>query len=307
MIPVVWCNLNPYANARGAWDQQIVEDLTAGHGWDRWILDYTETPRILLPHAEPLERGGRPDGAVVVIPGQHNVGDRAEWLAEYVAELDWALVIVTSDEEGLFPAEILPHGPNHAVWGQYRYDQDYGRVIPCGSPPDTAQLLAQRQGAVHPIGHRPLDLAYAGQVTHPARTDLVNNLNQLRDDREVYVNPTDGFAQGLDRINYLTILTLTRLAPCPPGPNSPDTFRLYETIQAGALPIIQNHPLWDQMFGNHPIPTLNKWDELAELADLYTDPTRWKHARDAVDAWWAWYWHKLGEEFRTTVEALQRA
>lgn len=306
MTRVIWANLNWRADARGAWDQQIVEELTAGPTWERRTLDYSETPRILFPHAEPLEAAEWAGGAVVVIPGQHNLNAMAATLAEWVAELDWALVIVTSDEEGSFPVEYLPHDDRHQVWGQY-HSHFFDRIIPVGSPPDTAQLLTQRQGAVHPIGTRPLDLAFAGQVTHPARTDLVTELTFLREHHEVYVNPTEGFAQGLDRINYLTILTLTRLAPCPPAYHSPDTFRLYETIQAGALPIIQNHPLWQQMFGNHPIPTLNKWDELAELADLYTDPDTWKHARDAVDAWWTWWWHKLGEEFRTTVEALQRA
>jgi hypothetical protein len=53
-------------------------------------------------------------------------------------------------------------------------------------------------------------------------------------------------------------LLASAFALSPPGIYNPDCFRIYESMFAGAIPIILRHFQF-QPLGDHPIPMLNSW------------------------------------------------
>lgn len=289
MIHVAW----PDWEARTSWDQNIILELTAGD-------DYQ--------HGASVPLG---EGAVVVIPGQHHVLHAAQWASE-IERLPWALTIVTSDEEALFPVELLPRDATHAVWTQY-HDRGMDRVIPIGARPGTVEMVEyQRTSAM-----RTLSVMFAGQNTHIRRHELVSAIQDMAGDPrygDVAWFLTTGFREGLTQDRYIAALLDTKIAPCPSGPHSLDSFRLYEALAAGCLPIIETHTphgdegeFWDALFGpERPIPRVADWRQaLPLIAEEYADASHWFAARDEVQAWWHDWRAGLSRDFTATIERLR--
>ena len=83
------------------------------------------------------------------------------------------------------------------------------------------------------------DWVYLGQGG-PHRKAMIEALGVWDVDHPYYtMMVTDGFAQGIDQSEYLDEMAVAKVAPCPPGPNTPDTFRLYEALEAGCVPVVE--------------------------------------------------------------------
>ena len=298
MTRVIWASLNPHAGERGAWDQSVIEELTAD------------------PEFQHETRGDDlwgTEGAVVVIAGQHNAaGDAPARLADRIAGLDWSLVLVSSDEERLFNLARLPIGPSRETWLQYHASPYADRLLPIGVPPGTGEVLEANGCAV-----RNRSIVFAGQDTHERRHELLGVLKDLavEEHPDMQWLMTTGFRLGYTQDAYLGLLQRTRLAPCPSGPHSLDSFRLYESLAAGALPIIETHTphgyeaeFWTALFGeDHPIPTVDSWLALPVLADEYADGKRWRAKRDEVQRWWAGFREDLEIGFARTIARLRES
>lgn len=310
MTRVVWANLNPEADARGSWDQSVVEELTAGY--EHVTLTFHEILSLINV------------GAVVVIPGQHNRwAEYAEPLRAFIEALPWSLVIITSDEEALFPVDVLPTGPNYALWGQYHARREFDRVIPIGLPPNTRRSLdAMPIEAVVGGPARDLDVFFAGQNTHARREELIDTMKAMACEPghgNISWVASTGFRAGLEGNDYLACMARTKIAPCPSGYHSLDSFRLYEAIAAGALPIIEcstpdayEPEFWralygprDGSWGTFPIPWVETWEDLPELVKVYRDRETWQHQRDKVRRWYADYRASLAADFQATIARLQ--
>lgn len=309
---VVWANLNPEADARGSWDQGIVEELTAGYEHVEWKIEDVF--------------GLINEGAVFVVPGQHNRwSDMAELLAAFVQTLPWALTIITSDEEALFPVELLPHDDKHLIWGEYHARPEFDRVIPIGLPPNTETSIKGsrlRAWMNDRDEGRDLDVFFAGQNTHPRREELIDTMKAMACEPgsgNISWVASTGFRAGLERNDYLACMARTKIAPCPSGYHSLDSFRLYEAIAAGALPIIEcstpdayEPEFWRALYGprngswgTFPIPWVETWEDMPELVKIYRDRETWQHQRDKVQRWYADYRASLAADFSSTIARLQ--
>jgi hypothetical protein len=84
------------------------------------------------------------------------------------------------------------------------------------------------------------------------------------------------------------------MAPCPAGPQTPDTFRVYEALECGAIPILdavslrsETRGVWPLLLGDHPLPVIEDWatlpDVMAEWLKDWEDKARW------IQMWWRSY------------------
>jgi hypothetical protein len=104
---------------------------------------------------------------------------------------------------------------------------------------------------------------------------------------------TPGFAQGFGPVSYAAYLCMSRFGLVPSG-NSHETIRLYEVLEAGAIPIMLRSPFVSapDALGNPPFVLLNNWSELAAAYAPYAEATKprvveeLEEKRKAVLAWW---------------------
>ena len=68
--------------------------------------------------------------------------------------------------------------------------------------------------------------------------------------------------------DYWKIMTQSIFIPCPLGNITIETYSLFDTLEAGAIPIIlkgyafQPYDYYKNLLGDHPIPTFSSWQEV---------------------------------------------
>ena len=265
MIHVWWLDGMPLCD-----DQQIVADLTDHHR-------YTNTQ-------DPPDDG---QGAVVVCPARYHTPDE---INELIHPLPWVVVILTSDEESTFDSTAIDH-PNIRMWVMTpRPDRPYRegtRFIGEGSRPGTRDMLRR-------IGNpaRTRDVFLSAQSNHARRDQLFAALEARAHRWTVDLNRTDGFDQGYPREDYIGRMATTKVAPCPSGPATPDSFRLFEALEAGAVPLADmtapyEYPddgYWEMVAPGHPFQTVPHWNEVGKYVDA--ELADWPHNANRCSAWW---------------------
>lgn len=229
------------------WDQTLLRSLLSGYSGERDIF---------------------------VVPGANNEVDEVNMEMEHSPKV---LVIVTSDEENKFPVSDLYH-PDMVIFVTYPDAEKHKNVdgfLPIGYAPRAKELIKENGMAA-----KSLDWFFAGQVTHRSRIDCALALQGLEGGKLI---ETFGFAQGLDYEEYMQYMCRTKVVPCPAGPFSPDSFRLYEALEAGCIPIAENKTFWTLLFGEVPFPIVESWDELPELIRHYKDRP---DVNNKCQAWW---------------------
>lgn len=267
-IPVVFLSLNPNEPARGYWDEYFIEKIVA------------------RPEFEVIEDADSAPEAVVVIHADKHYGMESqitEWLSRYKG----VVLIVAGDEHGELKIEEITH-PNMKIWLMTphagRKYTNVDRFIGEGFTPHSDLIINQPE--------KNKRWFFAGQVTHGRRTKCVAQLKKM-DGGELI--QTQAFAAGIAPSEYIEKLSTARVIPCPGGPATPDTFRFYETLEMGGIPIAdaysalnKNDGYWQMLFGEElPFPVIKDWNELPDMVNYFNDIFQ-KNA-NRIFAWWQMY------------------
>lgn len=303
--PVVWLSYRDDVRPERQWDSGMLQRIfdktlwrvAGGQAYDQYH-GFDELP----PDAT---------GAVVVLPGQHHL-DHVDQLNRDLAKLRWVVLILIGDEWGLFPWHAVEH-PNMRLWIMAPHPEAHrdapARFFGTGWRYDTPDVL-------HGEPTRKCDTwFFAGQVTHPRRQQTVDALRSLTDRSDPLgagrVIETPGFIQGLPRDEYLGELAQAWIAPCPSGPATPDTFRLYEALEAGCLPIADATTpdgwtgYWNFTYGDVPFPVIDDWSTLPDLmAELLPDIVS---RSNRASAWWQQHKRELAYALDSDVVAVSGA
>lgn len=283
MTLVRWLNLYPKTVDHGEmWDQQIVHWLLSPKPWS----DDSATSGQL--HQQ---------GAIVILAGGFHAAETdIDRINHLLWHEPWVVYVVTSDEESKFNVDLLSH-PNRKVWVQShkpgRYDQ-YGK-LPMGWSPHPPVYAAKT-----------MDWSFAGQVTHSRRKEMAAVLRGLEGGKLI---KTEGFTQGLPPSSYMQLLAESKIVPAPSGPATVDSFRLYEALRSGAIPILETATptesqadYWENLFGEHPLPVVESWYELPEVLGRTLDhwPQKWAE----VGEWWLSWRRDLHRRFWMSVREV---
>ena len=295
MIPIIWPG-----GRRGSWDHGMLMEAETGELW----------PTVTLENAgDVLETG-----AIVVASSW--LGDRLEEFRAQLARMPWAVVVCVSDERAMIDADLF-RGDRRIVWVQSPNPGKTGdRHFLIGPPWRTGETVALIQIPPTPLVDRPLRWSFSGQVNHANRIACLDAFAEVAHGSAII---SGGFSQGLPRREHLQRLTRTAIAPCPSGVHIPDTFRLYEAIEAGCLPIADRRApywpegpgYWEFILGAEPFPCVDSWkDELPGLILRFADPLALQRAANKAGAWWQGYRRRVAcalEEDALTVGASPTA
>lgn len=217
---------------------------------------------------------------LLVTPGHFRDGEAInEWIGDQPV-----IVWILGDEEGDCPFWEV----RAPVWKQFPsphvpYWPD--RILPLGYTPHT-------RGPLQALG-LPLEKSgwvFAGQNTNNRRAECVAALFKLDPD---HLFPSPTFAGGLDHEEYMKKLWEAEWAPSPAGNVRADSFRMWEALEAGAVPLVDatsphgDRNVWPDTLGEHPLPVIASWhdvaDQLSQPAPL-TETAVWytKYKRNLV-------------------------
>jgi len=250
MNNVIWLSIKEGTPARGMWDQNLFELAFEGYNHSEKITDQEE--------------------AIVIVPGAYQDVDK---INREITKLTKCVVIITSDEENKFEINRLDH-PEMKVFTTYpnQPPSEYYNWLPIWYPPHANN--------VSPL-EKTIDWLFLGQINHQKR-------KEMRD--EVYSIPkgmiydTGGFSRGLERSEYLSLMSRSKVVLCPRGNVSLDSFRIYEALECGSIPIAEGRTFWTNMFGECQFPVVDNRSEwnthLRNSIEIYD------HLSPKISEWW---------------------
>lgn len=173
-------------------------------------------------------------------------------------------------------------------------------VVPLGYANGTAgkgePLLASRRRFLW---------AFAGN-RNAARVEMVRRLEAVHPQRVHLYGRGLPQSRGLSREEYGALLRETVFCPCPMGNVLLETFRVYEALEAGCVPIVEGRiglSYFEELMPGHPIPTVTGWREAARMLEGIAEN---RPALDEIQGRvWAW-WQKEKEGVRDRVGEFVR-
>lgn len=268
--------------------------------WDQTMLDELFANRLYDTGLQFKRVEGYPntDGCVLIIPGRYWAGHETD-ITEALSRYRWVLLARVGDEEDAFDVSVIDH-PNMRVWVQTpRTDKTYSgaRLFGVGITPHMTALPCTPPD-------KTLDVFLAGQKTHERRQECFASLNGIAN---ASVVATEGFTQGLDPKDYAALMVSAKVAPCPSGPASPESFRLFEALEAHCVPIADDITpgydsagYWERLFPGCPFPVLRDYESLPGYIAEALDG--WPANANRIAAWWM---RKKREYARWLVEDLK--
>jgi len=144
-----------------------------------------------------------------------------------------------------------------------------------------------------------------GQVhAQGVRAEMIDALKKTGGDYYCNVNSAWQSGDSLSTQDYKKILEQSIFVPCPRGNSSPDTFRLYEAIEAGSIPIVERDDYWNDLFGeDHPFIQVSDWSKTAHDISILSKETEWlEEYFSKLAFWWNAQKATLKQKIKTTIE-----
>jgi len=166
----------------------------------------------------------------------------------------------------------LTHVSDEYLSGGYRLYRHFDTVIRHGHtyyltkcPGIVIMPLGYASGtrnSKRPADCRPYVWSFTGQAK-ASRLDMINELSGLEPALVIQTPGLDDTSgKRLTKAEYNAVLEDTIFSPCPMGNAVLETWRLYESLELGCIPLVERRPTMDyytNLFGPNPIPVVHDW------------------------------------------------
>ena len=287
MISIIWKSYNKERSARLFGDQIMIDDFCNELGFKQ-LDDFSQ-----------LEDG---EGAIVTLPLEDNKY-RIDQLNTDISKLPWVLVILTQNEYAAQQYREIKH-PNMKLWLQSCGKDDIAdKFLGFGYP-----AIVENYYKPSPTG-RDNKWFFSGQITHMRRKQAAEVLKNRTDG--LFIG-TAGFNDGLEYPEYIAAMARSKLVICPAGPETPDTFRLYEALESGCIPIVDmqdgrgndRKDYWYKVFGKgFPLAMVDSWYSIDDVMNL--ELLNYDTRKVEINKWWINYKISFKEELLSTVIKLK--
>ena len=141
--------------------------------------------------------------------------------------------------------------------------------------------------------------AFTGTPHKSSRHDL---LFQFSDIKPFFCHKTEKFNTKIISVDEMSeVLSLTEFIPCPNGFFHPETYRLYEALQCGCVPIVENaYKYYDRLFPDNPFIRVDKWIEAKSAIKGWSND-QIKKKQEECKSWWKSYKIDLQEMVKNKI------
>jgi hypothetical protein len=162
--------------------------------------------------------------------------------------------------------------------------------------------FARDGGTVRTAARRRYLWSFAGDAKKSTRQEMLAAMNRLP---RGFSHLTSGFGSedSLSIGAYRALLDDTVIVPCPGGWSNLETFRVYEALEAGCIPIVERRIAFDyytDLLGTHPLPTVSNWTDVRDLVGSKTLEDL-ESLRRSCEHWWHAFKRRLGSTLTAKV------
>jgi hypothetical protein len=160
------------------------------------------------------------------------------------------------------------------------------KYIPLGCPEHSVT-----PESIRPASERSLLWSFCRQRKY-SRIEMLLSLEKIKPHKypQEYVSNEE----------YQDMVNDTVFSPCPMGNTTPDTWRFYEALEAGCIPIVEKRWTIDyfaRMFPDScPIPRFHSWAAAARWIENHSDKQMCDRLQADIQLWWTSEKMKLREQ-----------
>jgi hypothetical protein len=152
------------------------------------------------------------------------------------------------------------------------------------------------RGSNHtPASKRTHVWSFAGAIDRPERGPILESLRADVPNHLIHITPTWKSSLNLDAITYSGIMQQSQFVPCLNGIWNVESYRFYEAIENGAIPLIINDKLesYKNLFAgsvNPPLMATDDWNATAQLMNMLSSrPNIIDNIQTDICLWWSGY------------------
>jgi len=137
------------------------------------------------------------------------------------------------------------------------------------------------------IRNRKYKWAFTGTPHKSSRHDLLFQFNSIK---PFFCHKTEKFNKKIISVEKMSkILSTTIFIPCPNGFYHPETYRLYEALQCGCIPIVEDtYKYYDRLFPGNPFIKVGKWIDAKPIINDWNENDIAKKKTECI-TWWKNY------------------
>ena len=294
MIKLFW---NTHNEISTRLDGTTNKEATSNYGWgiyhknnsDKWI--YNILSKIQFEVIEDQKDLKNNDVLIIVDSSVERKNDFYTKLKLICSKM---FLIHLGDESGIHNLAEIYNNFNF-VWRAFCSNKYFNNkkvsCLPIGYKSGT--LLKKK------IKQRKYKWTFIGTPHKSGRHDLLFQLSTITPS---YSYKTEKFNDKIMEINEMNeILSSTVFIPCPSGFVHPETYRLYESLECGCIPIVENtYKYYDRLFPNNPFLKIDKRKEAKILIEKYKTSEILSKQQEC-EMWWSNYKNKLQEFIKSKV------
>ena len=137
------------------------------------------------------------------------------------------------------------------------------------------------------LGERKYIWSFSGTIHGSSRYDMLYQLKDILPNN-IKLTTEFGSKDSLNSEKYYEIICNSIYVPVPHGFFHPETYRFYEALEAGCIPLVENpHNFYDFIYPNNPIQKLTTWTEAKKfIKESYKNESLKSEYLEELDYWW---------------------
>jgi len=160
--------------------------------------------------------------------------------------------------------------------------------------------LGYKSGIINKLNvNREYKWAFTGTPHKSSRHDLLFQFSYIK---PFFCHKTKKFNKQIISVEKMSeILSSTEFMPCPNGFFHPETYRLYEALECGCIPIVEEtYKYYDRLFPGNPFIKVNKWMDAKPILQGWEN-TQIKKKQKECSIWWNDYKANLQEIIKNQI------
>ena len=141
--------------------------------------------------------------------------------------------------------------------------------------------------------------SFTGTPHKSSRHDLLYQFSNIK---PFYCHKTEKFDVkniSVDEMN--DVLSSTEFIPCPYGFFHPETYRVFEALECGCIPIVENaYKYYDRLFPGNPFIKVDKWIDAKSIITGW-ESNQIDKKREECKLWWSQEKNKIQDFVKSKI------
>ena len=277
-------------------DKKIREKEEMDFGWglyhkkssDKWIYEILKKIKYnIIENETNLEK----EDTLIIIDS--SVEKKVELYTKLKLICSKIFLLHLGDESGEYDLSTVYENCNH-IWRTFcsnkYFENNKVKCIPIGYKSGVSNKQKN---------NRKYKWAFTGTPHKSSRHDLLFQFSGIE---PFFCHKTQKFDQKTISADDMSeVLSSTEFIPCPNGFFHPETYRVYEALECGCIPIVEKaYKYYDRLLPNNPFLKVDMWAEAKPIIKSWGNG-QIKQKREECKIWWNNLKNELQESIKNKI------